>query len=237
MNEQKSLILIVEDDEDMANLNSRLLKRQGYDTVVAYTAAEARIIAGGQSPFDLVVLDINLPDGNGFDLCREFRQNTDVPVLFLTGKSETKDKIKGLNNGGDYYLTKPYDKNEFLAVVQNLLRRVRQTQKKITETSVITKGPFTLRLVESRAYVNGRDAELSQKEFAVLLMLIQNEDKEVTYEQLYENVWGMAMNNNSSALRQQISRLKKKLDEENTDDFAILNKQGKGYTLSIYRKI
>lgn len=226
--DNKSLILIVEDDEIMAQLNARLLKRQGYDTLVAYTAAEARLLVR-ENPPDLFVLDIGLPDGSGFSLCEEFRRDTDAPVLFLTGKSETKDKVTGLNIGGDYYLTKPYDRSEFLAVIKSLLRKEEQTRKKIAEGSVIERGSLTLKLQEQKAFVEDRDAELTSKEFAVLLMLVQNENKELTGEQLYENVWGTVMGVDTGLIRKTISQIKKKLDIDETDDFLIQTIYGGGY--------
>lgn len=228
MNGMKPLILITEDDRDMALLNARLLKRQGYNVLITFTAAEARTLACENSP-DLFVLDIELPDSDGFSLCKEIRQYTDAPVLFLTGKVDIKDKVTGLGIGGDYYLTKPYDRNEFLAVIESLLRKEKQMKKKIDEVSVIRRGALTLKFNEKKAFVDGRDAELTTKEFAILMMLVQNEDKELTYRTIYESIWGMSMNNNSSALRQQISRLKKKLDEDEVYDFSILNDWGKGY--------
>jgi len=231
MHENKSLIMIVEDDEDMAQLNARLLRRHGYGVLVAFTAADARTIAADSRP-DMFVLDIELPDGNGLSLCREFRRSTDAPVLFLTGRAETPDKVTGLRNGGDYYLTKPYDKNEFLAIIQSLLRRMEQTRKNIDDAFTINRGSITLKVSERKAYVDGRDAGLTPKEFAVLLILIQNEDIEVPYETIYERVWGMAMNNDVNALRQQILRLRKKLNEENTDGFSIVNGHRKGYTFT-----
>ena len=231
MSERIPLILTIEDDEDMARLNGRFLKRQGYDVVIANTAAEARAHYEANI-FDLLVIDIELPDGDGLSLCEEFRRDADVPVLFLTGRTKTDDKVKGLKAGGDYYLTKPFDRDEFLAVIQSLLRKEEHTQKRIAESTVIERGPLVLKLNESKAYLNGSDVELTPKEFAVLFILVKNEDKELSYETIYEHVWGTAMNNDSCALRQQISRLKKKLDEENTDRFSILNEHGKGYTFT-----
>ena len=228
-------ILIVEDNEKLAQLNARLLGRHGYETAVAYTAADARARFNGRPP-DLVVLDVALPDGDGYELCGEFRRKTDAPVLFLTGQSELTDKIKGLKTGGDYYLTKPYDKNEFIAVVDSLIRRVGMTREKITGISVITKGSLTLKLDERRAYVNGDDALLTQKEFAILLILLQNENTEVTNEQIYESVWGLKLNSDPQPIRMHISRLKKKLDEENAKDFAIFTEYGRGYTFVSYYK-
>ena len=231
--EKKPLILIVEDDRDMAQLNARLLKRRGYEAIVAYTVAEALAAFRKQSP-DLFVLDIGLPDGDGRFLCGELRRKTDAPILFLSGKSEPGDKIGALNIGGDYYLTKPYDSDEFVAVVRSLIRRVEMTHGKITEASVLTQGTLTLKLDERKAYVKGRDAGLTQKEFAVLLVLVQNENREVTNEQLYESVWGSSMNDDANAVRVQISRLKKKLGEENSKDFAIFAEYGRGYTFVTY---
>ncbi|MDR1070314.1 MAG: response regulator, partial [Gracilibacteraceae bacterium] len=126
------LILIVEDDEEMARLNGRLLTRKGYEVLLAFNAAEARARVREHRP-DVFVLDVRLPDGDGFALCEEFRLESDAPVLFLTGKKAPGDKVEGLGSGGDYYLIKPYDRDEFVAVVQSLLRRAEQTRQKIAE--------------------------------------------------------------------------------------------------------
>ena len=228
MPEWKPLILLVEDDAEVAQLNARQLERQGYGTLIAYTASEARAFVNENQP-DLCVLDIELPDGNGLSLCEELRGNTDAPVVFLTGKGEMTDKVAGLDSGGDYYLTKPYDMSEFIAVVQSLLRREGHVRERITEATTITKGSLTLKIDERKAFVNERDAELTLKEFNVLLMLVQNEDKELTGEVIYMHVWGTTMNNDSNAVRLTISRVKKKLNEKNAEDFAIFTKYNGGY--------
>lgn len=226
-----SVILTVEDDVDLSQLNARLLRRQGYEVHIAHNVAEAHALAD-ERKFDLLILDIQLPDGDGLSLCKDLQAVSDAPVLFLTGLTETEDRIAGLQSGGDYYLTKPYEKNEFLAVVQSLLRRAVQTRDRITWASSVTRGSLTLKLSERKALVNGRDAQLTSKEFTILAMLVQNEGKELKYEELYEAVWGVSMNENPTALRKQISRIKKKLDEENAIDFAIFNEHGIGYTFS-----
>ncbi|MCL2664561.1 MAG: response regulator transcription factor [Defluviitaleaceae bacterium] len=228
MLEQKSLILIVEDDEEMAHLNERLLNRKGYHVLLALTAAEARLLAE-KNNFDLMILDIGLPDEDGITLCGDLRKVSDAPILFLTGRNEAEDKIAGLDKGGDYYLTKPYDRSVFMAVVQSLLRRAERNKKRIDELSEITRGSLTIKIRDKKALINGRDAELTSKEFAVLLLLVQNEDKEISNEQIYKTVWGTEMNNDANAVRLQISRLKKKLDESNAEDFAIYTEYGFGY--------
>ena len=132
MNEKKSLILMVEDEEQVLNTNCRMLRRRGYDVRTAQTAAEACHQLEEQLP-DLLILDIMLPDGNGLDICRRFREKTMNPVLFLTGKSDIRDRVEGLQQGGDYYLTKPYNFDEFLAVIQMLLERQKRMEEKIKE--------------------------------------------------------------------------------------------------------
>ena len=228
---KRPLIMIVEDDGDVAWLNTRMLKRRGYDVLTARSVSEARMVLRRSTP-DLFVLDVVLPDGDGFSLCEEIRKDSDAPVLFLTGKKSTEDKIAGLSGGGDYYLTKPYDIDEFLVVIERLLHRIQLVQRRISEASVISRGPLTLKIPEREALINGENAGLTQKEFAVLLLLVQNEGDELSSERIYEEVWNSPMHGSSGALRAQIARLKKKLDEENTDEFSILHKQGKGYTFT-----
>ena len=160
MNEKKSLILMVEDEEQVLNTNCRMLRRRGYDVRTAQTAAEACHQLEEQLP-DLLILDIMLPDGNGLDICRRFREKTMNPVLFLTGKSNIRDRVEGLQQGGDYYLTKPYNFDEFLAVIQMLLERQKRMEEKIKEkfqsSRQITIGSLRLDLSDGHAYLNNAD--------------------------------------------------------------------------------
>jgi len=224
----KPLIMIVEDDKETLQLNARMLQRRGYNILAAHNAEKARELAGEKNP-ELYILDIILPDGDGLSLCKELRQESDAPIIFLTGQKSTGDRIAGLSGGGDYYLTKPYSFDELIAVVERLLERTRHARKKVEEASAITRGTLTLQIPERVALISGRDVGLTPKEFAVLLLLVQNEDAELPSGRIYEHIWHTPMNNNSGALRVQIARLKKKLDEENTDDFSILYIQGRGY--------
>jgi DNA-binding response OmpR family regulator len=228
MSERKPLILMVEDDEELARLNARFLTRKGYDMRLAFTAAEARAFARESRP-DLFILDVELPDGDGFSLCEEFRADHDAPMLFLTGKKTPQDEMDGLNSGGDYYMRKPYDRDLLLTVIDKQLLKAERTRRKVAEAAILTRGPLTLLIPQSKVLVDGRDAELTPKEFAILLMLVQNEGKELTGKAIYEKVWGTSANGDLGAVRQHISRLKKKLGEENTDDFSIVSFYGGGY--------
>ena len=225
MSKLEPLIMIVEDEPDLARLNARLLMRKGYDVIVANSVAEARILFDMYEP-DLYILDVMLTDGDGFSLCEEIRQYSDAPVLFLTGKSEIKDKIAGLRTGGDYYLTKPYDYDELTVVVESLLRKEEQTRKKIADVSVIKRGPLVLKLHEAKAYINDNNAGLTSKEFAILVLLVQNEEKRLSNETIYESVWEAEMGTDTGIIRKHISMIKKKLGVDNTDDFDIISEYG-----------
>jgi DNA-binding response OmpR family regulator len=231
MSDRKPLILMVEDEKELARFNARFLTRKGYEVLLAFNAAEARALAREHKP-DLFVLDVILPDGDGFSLCEEFRAASDAPMLFLTGKKEPEDEMVGLTAGGDYYMRKPYEREQLLAAIQSLLRRADMTRQRVAEATVLTRGPLILQIAQGKALVDGRDAELTPKEFAILFMLMQNENKELTGEAIYESVWGTTANSDKNAIRMHISRLKKKLGEETTDDFSIVSFYGGGYAFT-----
>lgn len=236
MDERRPLVLVVDDDEEMAQFNARLLRRQGYEALTAFTAAEAQSLFMGSRP-DLLVLGIGLPDGDGHSLCREFRLRSDAPVLFITWKAGAKDRVEGLNAGGDYHLAKPYDRDEFLAVVRSLLRRMEKARKIADEAVVVRSGPVALVLSERKAYIDGNDVGLTPKEFSVLLVLVQNEGRQVSCEQIYESVWGKGMNDDPRTVRLHISRLKKKLGGDSADGFSILTWYGKGYSFTLQKRM
>ncbi len=227
----KIQILLVEDDINVSGFNERKLRRTGYDVLTAETLAEARHHLKDNRP-DLIVLDVMLPDGSGFDLCTEIRKTMTVPVLFLTGKTQIADKIEGLNGGGDYYMTKPYDFDEFTAVVASLLRRAERpstSQAPTGATESISQGSLVLDTVSNSAMVEGKDLLLTPKEFALLSLLVQNMGKSLTGEFLYEKVWNVPMASDGRALWAQLSRLRKKL--EATAKIILHNDRNTGYYL------
>ncbi len=223
------VILMVEDETDVLRINARLMTRRGCRVLCAETYAAALQLLERHTP-DLLILDIMLPDGSGYDLCQRFRAVSDHPVIFLTGKTDLADRIDGLHRGGDYYLTKPYDPDELMAVAQRLLQRHMETQKNRADMSVITRGSLSLNIPKSRAEVCGRDAGLTAKEFALLLLLVRSEGKELTADLLYKTVWDTSAEKDTRTVRTHINNLRRKLGAENTDDFDILSVYGKGYT-------
>lgn len=237
---ERQTVLLVEDEKDVLMVNARLFARRGYDVRTAQSCTEAYQKLK-ETP-DLLILDIMLPDGSGYDICQAFRQNSDHPVIFLSGKGQIADKVQGLQQGGDYYLTKPYDTSELLAVVDMLLKRHLQAVQKRQQVSVICKGSLVLEVDNSRALCDGRDAGLTArdagltaKEFSLLLMLVRNEEKVVSPQELYERVWGMEAADDVRTVRFHIANLRKKLDADNAPDFDIVSVYGKGYMFTTMR--
>lgn len=237
---ERQTVLLVEDEKDVLMVNARLFARRGYDVRTAQSCTEAYQKLK-ETP-DLLILDIMLPDGSGYDICQAFRQNSDHPVIFLSGKGQIADKVQGLQQGGDYYLTKPYDTGELLAVVDMLLKRHLQAVQKRQQASVICKGSLVLEVDNSRALCDGRDAGLTArdagltaKEFSLLLMLVRNEEKVVSPQELYERVWGMEAADDVRTVRFHIANLRKKLDADNAPDFDIVSVYGKGYMFTTMR--
>lgn len=230
----KPVILMVEDELDVLRINARILQRHGYEVLTAASCAEAYGLLDQGTP-DLLILDIMLPDGTGGEICEHFRRSSDHPVIFLTGKNQVEDKIDGLEKGGDYYITKPYHMDELLAITGRLVRRHLQLQKKQKELTVLTKGLLELDIPKARASVNGVDAGLTAKEFALLLVLVQNEGREISPDELYERVWGMPSVEDVRTIRTHMKNLRRKINADDAEDYDIVSAYGKGYTFTTIR--
>lgn len=151
------------------------------------------------------MLDIMLPDANGLDLCRELKSQYHIPILFLTALGENRDVVEGLRAGGDDYLTKPYDLEVLVARVEARLRGSSDSRR------YVTCGCLRLDTVSLTGFVNGRDIQLTQKEFTVLLLLAQNAERRVPSSELAREVWGAGPEQENNALWTLVSRLRKKL--------------------------
>lgn len=219
-----TFILLVEDNPEILDGNRYFLERSGYQVRTAQTLAEARACVAAQVP-RLIVLDIMLPDGSGLGFLRDLRQTSQIPVLLLTSLSEASDVVRGLMEGGDDYLAKPYDFSVFLARVKALLRR----SGCIPE--VIQKGALALDLFSSRAFLNGKDLFLTPKQFALLLLLFRNEGETLSPDYLYKTIWKQPLTDNSNALWKQISHLKTKLTDQCGINLSLF--RGQGYCLEI----
>ena len=223
------VILLVEDDVNLNKINRMALTSEGYTVHTALTLAEARKRLNNCSP-DLILLDVKLPDGIGFDFCKEIRQKPGfaaVPVLFLTSVNDNAGEMEGLRSGGNDYLRKPYDIDLLRMRVANLLKfQENITQQVITEQKIITKGALSIDTVSCRAYLNGADLNLKTKQFQLLLTLVQHENQIMNTAKLYEAVWGQPMGKDNGAIRRAISDIRGKIAG---CGYSMTSERGEGY--------
>ncbi len=212
-------ILLVEDNEQIMRGNERMLIRRRYEVVTALTLGEARKAVEAQMP-DLIVLDIMLPDGSGLDFMGELRRYSKIPVLLLTGLTTNEDVVRGLTAGGDDYLAKPYDFGVLMARVEALLRRSEQIPEKLT------RDRLSLDVAAGVATLDGTDLLLTQKEFALLMIFTQNEERFISAEYLYEKVWKQPMLGDNQALKKTVFNLRKKIENSG---WCIECSRGEGY--------
>jgi len=213
-------ILLVEDNPHHMKINSEALSMKGYKTLEADTLAKGRKLFLEHAP-DLILLDIMLPDGNGLELCEELRRGSDVPILFLSAKKEDEDVLKGLDIGGDDYLTKPYSINILVKRVENALEKSRRVPDKLI------KGRLVLDLLSNTVTYDDVDLEIKGRAFDVLFFLAKRENQIFTSAQIYEKVWNQPMLGDDGSIRTVIKTARNKL--ENTD-YTISTEHGKGYT-------
>lgn len=200
-------ILIVEDDEAIANLLYMDISDEGYQCVCAYDGKEAADLLEKNAKFDLILLDIMLPEINGYELLKYIRP-MDIPVIFLTAKGAVRDRIRGLKMGADDYIVKPFQSGEVIARMEAVLRRYGKSRKEFSFADV------TINLEFRKAFQNGKEIELTVKEFDLLAELIQNKNVAWHRDRLYEKVWKEPFMGDTRTLDTHIQRLRKKLGWE-----------------------
>jgi two-component system, OmpR family, response regulator MprA len=217
-------VLIVEDDADIADVLRRSLRNEGYEVRTSADGIEALDVAAGFVP-DLVVLDLGLPGLDGVEVCRRLRSDGDVPILMLTARAETEDRVTGLDSGADDYLVKPFERKELLARIRALLRRRPPRGAASLEVGDLTLNPDTREVRRGE-----REIELTNREFELLEFLMRNERLVVSRERLLDEVWGydpMAATNTIDVF---ISNLRRKL-EADEEPRLLHTKRGAGYVL------
>ncbi len=217
----KGKVLLVEDNTELNDNNARALKMLGYDVYGALTLAAAREYLAGNDP-DIILLDVMLPDGDGMDFCGEIRGSTRAHILFLTAKTEQADILRGLALGGDDYITKPFHPKELHARAEAVMRRRSMSMAE----QIIKKGALTLDVVAAQAYVEDTDLLLQPREFALLLLLAQNEGEIMDAETLYEKAWGRPLAGDRNTLQVTVSKIRKKIEPAGYDIAVV---RGKGY--------
>jgi DNA-binding response OmpR family regulator len=212
-------ILCVEDEIRVLRNNKKILTEAGFNVLTAENLAQARERMAGHP--DAVVLDIMLPDGNGLEYLKELRaRGGNIPVLMLTAWNTDADIARGLDLGADDYIGKPFTYDVLLSRVKKMLAAAERVPERVT------RGTLSLDILSGQAFLSGVDLLLAQKEFSLLLLFIQHEERTLSAEYLYEKVWGQPLAGSTRALANTIYRLRKSIEGSGYD---ILTKRGQGY--------
>ncbi len=219
-------VLLIDDDIDVLKINKKYLDNEGFQTLTAANAVDGIHLIEKHHP-DCIVLDVMMPQVNGFQACSKIRTLTDAPVIFLTGRTTEDDKIKGLMLGADDYIIKPYSLKELHA---RILAHVRRNQSSVSApSSVLSFPPLKIDKTTHKAYYEDEELSLSIKEYDLLLHLASNPNIVITFEDIANALWGSYQENDRRTIMVQMSRLRKKLGYYNGLENMIETVWSKGY--------
>lgn len=219
-------ILFVEDDLSLISGLTFALKKQGYEADVARTCLEVEAL-WGSAGYDLVILDVSLPDGSGFEVCKKLRQTSNVPILFLTAADEETDIIMGLELGGDDYITKPFKLAVFLSRIHALLRR---TDPLYQTDATLQSGGIRVHLLQREVYKNGARVDLTASEYKLLCLLMEHPNRVLSQEQILSRLWDCDENFiDPNTLTVYIRRLRTKIEDHPSEPQNIVTVRGMGY--------
>jgi DNA-binding response OmpR family regulator len=219
-------ILVVDDEQSIVELIKFNLEREDWHVVTAYDGDEALDVFRREKP-DLVLLDIMLPIKDGWQVCRELRETSSVPIIMLTAKGDEPDKIKGLEIGADDYVTKPFSPKELITRVRAALRRASQAAP--PSQHVVTLQGLRIDIDRHQVTLDGEPLTLTPKEFDLLLLLVQNKGKVLTRDMLLETVWGYDYGGETRTVDVHIRRLRQKMNEDPSSPRYIHTVHGVGY--------
>ncbi|MFJ8457857.1 response regulator transcription factor [Lysinibacillus xylanilyticus] len=221
-------ILIVDDEEEILNLLEDVLKKEGFQHIYTYTTGEEGIRMCRHIQPDIVLLDIMLPDLDGYSVCQQIRQFTFVPIFFLSAKNDDLDKILGLSIGGDDYITKPFSPKEVAYKMKAFFRR-NQYQEKVQ--SRYQFGDITIDEVQGTVLKGDILLTLTAKEFNILLFLVKNPNQIFSKARLYEAVWGESYLGNDNILMVHMRHLREKIEDNPSKPLYLVTVRGLGYKL------
>ena len=226
----KPKILIVDDDENIAELISLYLMKELYETRIVYDGEEALREFETFAP-DLVILDLMLPGIDGYQVCRQIRTNSAVPIIMLSAKGEVFDKVLGLELGADDYMEKPFDNKELIARVKAVLRRTKQPDPEKKGEKVVTYPGLTVSLSTYTALLDGRKVDMPPKEIELLYFLAASANQVFTREQLLDHIWGYEYVGDTRTVDVHVKRLREKLGEH--EQWKIATVWGIGYKFEV----
>ena len=228
-------ILIADDNEDITDILANYVRREGYEPIVAADGLQAYESYKRYAPC-VVLLDVMMPNMDGFDVCRKIRKDSNVPIILISAKGEDFEKIMGLDIGADDYIVKPFSPSEVMARVRAVLRRM----KTVTEVPAATEqqiilGNMRINLDEYTLYIDEKQIKLTKKEIETMWMLASNPNKVFTRDNLLDSLWGYDYYGDSRTVDSHIKRLRAKLENVEHKDWSIKTIWGVGYKLEVMK--
>jgi len=220
-------ILVVDDIEDIRSLLQEALQASGYHTLEAADGREALSMIEAESP-DLVILDIAMPVMSGFQVLRQLRKNSDIPIIMLSARTDTVDKVESLELGADDYITKPFEIAEMTARVEAVLRR-RKTISNVINKVEFNDGQLLIDLAKRRVTLKGEEVELTPKEYELLRELVLNAGTVLEYQRMLDAVWGKEYGNAKELVQVTLKRLRAKIEVDPGNPKYVLTVSGVGY--------
>lgn len=235
--ENRKKILIIEDDEDISMIEEAYLESAGFETKILSDGNKVNEIIEAES-FDLILLDLMLPGKSGYTICREIRDKLDIPILMVTARTESVDKIRGLGMGADDYISKPFEPAELVArVTANLRQYDRMLQK--SADSVHQEEPEEIRIQDLRILVNSwkvfkgdQEIRFPNKEFELLKFFAQHPNIVFSKEQLFEKIWGFDYAGDSATVMVHVNRIREKIEDDSKNPKILETVWGAGYRLN-----
>lgn len=219
-------VLVVDDDKNLRISVGAHLERAGYEVITATDGREALRVTYAERP-DLIILDVMMPEMDGWEVCEQVRTMTNTPIIMLTARSGSSHVVKGLKMGADDYLEKPFDSDELLARVESVLRRARVPER--TPQEGYDDGYLVVNLERRRVTVDGEHVRLSPTEFDLLELMVRNPRHVLTYGQILESVWGIGYTQETHYVRTYIWHLRQKIERDPPDPRYLINDLGVGY--------
>lgn len=226
-------ILIIEDDINIAELERDYLKLNGYKADVVHDGAQGmqKAISGA---YDVIIVDLMLPNKNGYEIIREVRKKLEIPVIVVSAKSEDIDKIRGLDYGADDYLTKPFSPAELTARIKSHIKRYERLKGNTVAAETITHGGLEINTAAHKVFVNGKEIQLTTKEYDLLTFLASNPNIVFTKEHLFDSIWGDEFYGDTATVPVHIQKIRKKIEKDPSNPEMIETLWGTGYRFNSF---
>ncbi len=229
----KTKILVVEDERSISNFISAVLKANDFDVITAHSGQEAYSMITSHCP-DAVLLDLGLPDVDGMSIIRAVRGWSKLPIIVVSARSHERDKVEALDAGADDYITKPFGTSELMARIRTAIRHTRTADAfgSIGDTGIFTTGGLTVDYNKHRAFIDGKDAQLTPNEYKLVSLLAKYAGRVLTYDFLIKELWGPGAGGDNQILRVNMANIRRKIEKNPAMPQYIFTEVGVGYRMA-----